>query len=127
MTRNYTLKDAEYVVEATFFEKHCLWKENEREGHVVWEDVSSGYMHTIQELPIGDTRMPVTVQIFFAILDGKVVAFYEPTSQVVDHRLVDAWVSVESEAYRAGRKCNAMNFHQCLQEVRVVHPEPAAL
>lgn len=116
--RNYSISDADYVVEATHFEKHCLWGDNEREWRVIWDDVSSGLMHTVGHISVNRKKMPVTVSIFFAVLDGKVVAFYEATSQVVDHRMVEAWLQEESSAYRAGNKCDAMNFHQCLNHVR---------
>ncbi len=116
--QDYTIRDADFVVEATHFEKHCLWGENDREKRVRWDDVSTGYMHTVGHLTVNRKKMPVTVCILFAVLNGKVVAFYEATSQVVDHRVVEAWLLQESPAYQAGNKCDAMNFHQCLNHVR---------
>ena len=118
ISRDYSLGDAEYVVEATHFEMHCLWVENDREKRVTWEQVSSGYMHTVGYISVNRKKMPVTVTVFFAVLNGKVVAFYESTSQVVDHRMVEAWVKSESSAHRGGNRCDGMNFHQCLSYVR---------
>lgn len=115
---DYTLRDADFVVEATHFEKFALWKENDHEQRVRWDDVSTGHMHTVGHLSVNRKKMPVVVSIFFAVLNGKVVAFYEATSQVVDHRMVEKWVESESPAYQAGDKCDAMNFHQCLNHVR---------
>lgn len=115
----FTISDADFVVEATHFEKFCLWGENDRERRVTWKDVSSGYMHTVGHLSVNRKKMPVVVSIFFAVLNDKVVAFYEATSQVVDHRMVEKWVESESPAFAAGNKCDAMNFHQCLGHVRM--------
>lgn len=113
----YTIRDAFYVVEATDFEKLCLFGENEREWYVTWEHVSMGNMATIEHILVNGENLPVVVSVFYALLNGKVVAFYEPTSQVVDHRMVKAWLEVNSPAFAAGRKCDAMNFHLCLHAV----------
>lgn len=116
-SHEYTIRDAEFVVEATHFEMLCLWGDNERNWWVTWDSVSSGHMPTIGHLTMNQMRMPVVVSVFFAILDGHVVAFYEPTSQVVDHCLVKAWLLRESPAYAAGQECDATNFHQCIRKV----------
>ena len=110
MPTDYTIRDAAFAVEATHFEFQCLWAENDRRKRVTWEHVSMGYMHQVGTC----AGMPVTVSIMFAILDGVLVAFYDATSMVVDHSMVEAWLKEESVAFARGNKCDGVNFHNCI-------------
>lgn len=114
---DHSIRDAVFVVEATHAEKFCFWKLNDMEPRVKWEHVSMGYGHQVGALKVGRKVHPVVVAVSFAILDGSLVAFYEPTSRVVDYDMVEAWVKAESPAYASGKKCNADNFHHCLGAV----------
>ncbi|MNR71784.1 hypothetical protein D3C71_24620 [compost metagenome] len=119
------LQAAVFVVEANSFERHALWKEHH--AKVKWEEVLSGYMATIGKL----ADMPVCITVNVAYLDGQLVLFYEPCSQVVDHRMVDAWLEkhVPRKWDKGTRraKTDANNFHMCLHAVKELNqPAPEA-
>lgn len=111
----HTLRDAAYVVKATHFEKLSFWKENDQDPRVKWEHISTGQEHQVGTIKIGRKVWPVTVVVSFAILNGLLVAFYEPTSRFVDHDMVLTWINSESPAYASGKECNADNFHWCIR------------
>lgn len=59
---------------------------------------------------------PICVSIFYAVLNGKKVMFYEGISQLVDHEMIETWRNrYEGEAGH----CNAANFHHCMEAVGV--------
>lgn len=99
----------EYMVEATSFEKYALWKmySNEalyknKHNVIKWEQ-GSGRMYTLGEL---DGR-PITVCFFWDKLNGHNICFYEATSQVVDHELVEEWL----DKFCPKPRTDANNFH----------------
>lgn len=57
-------------------------------------------------------RMPVCVSVTWNLLDGHLIAFYDPTSQVVDHRMVEKYIRDNCP-----RRVDAMNFHNCAHEL----------
>ena len=108
-----------YLVEATNYESHHLWvdysEESKRHGwgdarieRVPWEQITLGYHKTIGRC----ARKPVHVSVTFARVKGQIIAFYEATSLVVDHRIVEQWTAKEFPSSRG--KTNPMNFHLCL-------------
>lgn len=110
------LQAAVYAVEANSFEYGCLWREYHHK--VKWEEILSGYMPTIGRV---DDR-PVNLSIRVAYIDGQPVLFYEACSEIVDYKMVDAWVRehVLGDTKMTGcvNKCDANNFHICLRAVR---------
>jgi hypothetical protein len=108
-----------YLVEANDFTTIRLWLEWAEEGagegwsspfrRVPWQQIALGYTRIIGEL----AGMPVAVCVSFARIKGHVAAFYEATSEVVDHRMIEAWL--ESEFPAARGRTDAMNFHRCLE------------
>lgn len=52
--------------------------------------------------------MPVCLEVHWNLIGGHLVAFYAPTSQVVDHRMVDKYVREN-----CAKKTDAMNFSHC--------------
>jgi hypothetical protein len=112
----------EFLVNASDTEKHFLWEmyhyKPRFEGQHIkdWKQISMGHGITIGHC---DGR-PVCVSIFYAILDGHKVAFYDGTSQVVDHKMVEQWLkhhTLEKCRWDNGTRwahTNAMNFHHCL-------------
>lgn len=135
-----------YLIEATYEETHYLWTNwsdealalglgDSRMSRVPWEHISLGFGKTIGHFgPKGD-EMPVHVSVWFArigssdLVKGHIIAFYEATSQVVDHRMVDKWLP---EAFPASRgKTNAANFHNCIFDlmrmVNKLRENPVAL
>ncbi len=110
-----------YIVEATSHEMLAMWLEyaqqstrplGPRDKRFDWKEESMGYWKTIAEVEINGEKMPVTVSVSWAVICGKRVAFYEATSQVVDHRLVEKWR--KKEFPNAKGHTNAMNFGHCL-------------
>ena len=106
------LKATRFAVEATNFERHCLWQRHHKE--VDWKDQPFGYMKTIGS--VGD--MPVVVSLTFHFIESQLVMFFEATSQMVDHRMVDKWLE-ENVSHRWDHgtrrsRTDAGNFHLCL-------------
>jgi hypothetical protein len=117
MPRKYEIKDAKYLVEATMFEMDRLHEDAAKVEGITVETINMGKMYTIGYVEIANSELPVVVSVFFCKLNGFLVAFYEPTSQVVDHRMVDAWLS-NFEAAKLRNKCDASNFAHCLGYIR---------
>lgn len=102
---------ADYAVEATDFERLSLWREwHER---VRWEDESRGRLCTIGELG----GRPIAVTVSWAWIDRRLVAFYEATSQVVDHEAVERWMRSKLLT-PGGTHSDAMNFHNIVHAIR---------
>ena len=101
------------VVDASSYEHHMLWVENQRTDQPrTWEEISLGFGVIVGHL--GDR--PVCLSLRKAVVDGHLLLFVDPTSQVVDHRLIDGWLSTNlpTSAHRATgslNRTNAMNFH----------------
>lgn len=116
-------KVAVYLVEATHNEAHDLWVDwseesashgwgDARSPRLPWEQITLGYGDTIGHFG----GMPVAVSVTFARVLGQVIAFYEATSQVVDHRMVGKWTQTAFPSSRG--KTNATNFHICVQALK---------
>jgi hypothetical protein len=76
-------KDVVALVEANSFEKHVLWDRHHEE--LRWEEDPNGLFINLGSID----DMPVTLNIFFAKLNGYRVLFYDMPSMVTDHRKVD--------------------------------------
>lgn len=110
------LKDVIFVVEATRFEQHALWQSYH--PAVNWGQINSGRGFQIGTL----ADMPVVIGLTWAIIDGQRVMFVEATSQVVDYRMVEAWLEANcqpmwDQGHRIAR-CDTTNFHLCLHAIR---------
>lgn len=111
----------EYVINATHEEEFGIWKEIHET--VRWEQCH-GWIVTLGTVLIGKSRreqerMPVAVSVTWNLLDGHVVAFYEATSMVVDHRMVDQYIRGN-----CSKHTNATNFHHCAHELGLTLPTP---
>lgn len=97
------------VVDANSFERLCLWQER---GEKTWVDSPFGHW-----LEIGSCAdMPVCVNLSTVVIGGHKILFIDPTSQVVDYRMIDAWLErgMPSSARTKDQKLNrtdAMNIH----------------
>jgi hypothetical protein len=115
-----------FAVEATGFERHMLWRDHHE--RISWEGNPAGY--GVQLGLIGD--MPVMLSATFQAIEGHVVLFYHPTSQLVDHRMIDAWLNENVLAkWDKGTRIaqtDAMNFSHCLHALAELNApaEPAA-
>lgn len=107
------LKDVVGVVEATSYETSCLWREYFQERKQTWVQGLGGYLPTIGHL---DGR-PVVLSLLINTVNGFPILFMEPTSQVVDHVMIEAWLkenlpptALKNEG-KYVRKVDANNFH----------------
>ena len=108
-----------YAVEADSFARQALWEQNERlkitERHLAiqqWEQDSMGLAVQIGEFG----GMPVVVSFSWAVLNGKRVCFYEPTSMVTHSGMLDDWLNAHLPDN--AKTTNADNFHLCRNFVR---------
>jgi hypothetical protein len=115
-----------FVVEATSFEKFCIWKEWHEQ--VIWEDEMRGCIGQIGTL----ARRPVTLSVFWARIEGRLVAFYESPSQVTDSIMVEKWLGLNCAPLKwdngtRNARCDAQNFHLCIAAIREANErEPVA-
>lgn len=101
------------LVEANSYERHALWKECK--GERTWKETGWGLGETVGHL--ADT--PVFVSLLVDTVDGHRILFWHATSQVVDHRMIEAWLTktMPRSAFTDDggtvrlNKVDAMNFH----------------
>lgn len=129
-------KETVAVVEATDTEVFYLWKEWSNESGYddldyvkrgrthpkrSWVQVNPGYGETIGHVG----KMPVVISLTWVRIDGKLVLFYELSSQMQDHRMVEPWLEKQfgrqgwpkwDHGYRR-MKTNAMNFGHAIEAV----------
>lgn len=118
------LKATRFAVEATSFERLALWQKHHET--LAWQDRPYGFMVTLGRF--GD--MPVVLSVTFHVLENHVVMFYEATSQVVDHRMVEAWVDkhvcAKWDQNTLRPRTDAMNFHLCVHALAELNqPAPS--
>jgi hypothetical protein len=106
------LTPCDYACEATSYETLCLWDRHHQQHGIPWEDERGGYAWIVGRC----AEMPVVVVVCWARILGRRIAFYEATSQVVDHRQVEAWVRAHVLT-PGGERCDAMNFGHVLDAI----------
>lgn len=90
------LKATFATVEATSYEQLCLWRDNanpfkaKAEGKVKWEQVLDGWLPTVGHMT--KKAYPVVISLHWCVIEGRPVLFWHPTSQIVDHNLIDEWL-----------------------------------
>jgi hypothetical protein len=100
------------IVEATSFEKLCLWQGVQKEQGS-WEQNLSGSLVTVGK--VGE--LPVCVSIFIDKVKGHKIVFWHATSQVVDYDMIETWFNdnLPQTAFRPGtsyvNSVDSMNFH----------------
>ncbi len=115
------LKQTVYLIEASHFEQFTLWdrwaagSKNCRRLHLKWEQ-SNGYLVTVGHLD----KRPIVISMSWDIIEDHPVCFWEPTSELVDHKMIQNWFSKNYTAKtHDGRyaKTNADNFHHVTDEL----------
>lgn len=106
------LENIHGAVEATSFERMCLWERNRDRAKREWVENLSGIGKNVGEF----SGSPVFISLLTAMIDGKKILFYEATSVVVNWDIIEKWLqdNLPKSAFRKdGRlnKTDAMNFH----------------
>jgi len=110
------LKETFFLVNATHFEAGCLreaWNTK-----VSWEHMPEGNRHQVGNVG----SRPVVIQIFWVRINGKLIGFWEATSQIVDYEMIDKWFreNCNPPKWNKGRlnaRCNPANFHLCVNAI----------
>lgn len=120
-----------YLVEANSFEAMTLWGQHAagslfppmRRGArafemLDWEENGSGWLVDVGHLGKGKARMPVCISVNWARIEGRWVCLWYLCSAVTDSRQADKWLKANCESYKAGRRCDAMGFRNCISAIR---------
>jgi hypothetical protein len=116
------------AVEASSFERLCLWKDYTAKG-ISWDESGGGWGVTVGAIKTEDLTAPVCISITTTIIDGQKILFFEPTSRVVDHQLIELWLedNAPSTAFLSSGSMfapnyvnvvDAMNFHNVFRRTR---------
>lgn len=111
------------VVEATSYESLSLWKFHHEEHGDSWESGRSGYGVTVGYV---DHR-PVCVTLNVNLVRNQPILFLEPTSQIVDHQMIEDWLlkALPRTAFRKNynnihgehiNKVDSMNFSNIFRD-----------
>lgn len=114
-----------FLVEADSFAKSQLWlmysnksPKNDPNHNVEWEQVMDGFGVQVGEF----SRRPVNISIFWAKINGQLVAFWHASSQVVDYKMCGEWLakyfSRKWDNNTRDSTCDAQNFYQCIEAIR---------
>jgi hypothetical protein len=91
---------------------------------VDWKQVMSGFGITIGHIK----KMPVHVSFSFAIINGKKICFYDCTSRMADHTMVEDWLisrfQLTNDGYERWNHTNSSNFHNCVSALDRLDKEP---
>jgi hypothetical protein len=122
-TAENRLKYTAFIVEADSFAQHQLWAMHANNSQrplnkdrvIKWEQLSGWGIH------VGfDNKRPVMISLMFNRINDKLVAFWYPMSQIVNHKLVDKWFDKHFKGkWDKTRRatCDASNFHHCLDAI----------
>ena len=100
-------KNTEFTVKANSFTKHILWQEyamealpfysdnlntiglnKEIQKRHNWKDDNMGTSMQIGEI----NKRPICVSFFWTTIDQHLIMFYDCTSQLADHKMVEDWL-----------------------------------
>lgn len=99
-------------------------KEYASSHRIDWEQVSSGFSLTIGYVK----KLPVTINFNFAFINGKKICFYDCTSRMADHVMIEKWLikhfQLTHDNYCRWNHVNAMNFHNCIKGLDNLDKEP---
>lgn len=102
------LDNADYLVEASSNTVHHLW--DKWENVIEFKQACGGFGKNIGDFG----GYPVFLSIMYYEIGGKVVVFWEATSMVVNHHMIDAYFK---ENTKAKYGC-ADNFHCTIHEIQ---------
>ena len=95
-----------------------------RKYRVDWIQDNRGFLIEIGQL----NKAPICVSFFFAKIKGHRVGFYEVTSRVAHHGMVEDWLTehfqLTHDGYTRWNHTNADNFHNCIRGLDTLDKEP---
>lgn len=97
------------TVEATRNEQSHLYSLYSKELGATWVENNSGFLETVGYLD----DMPVCISLHTAVVKGQKILFWHSTSTVVDHRLINEWLKLNTPDNRT----DATNFHNVFHRV----------
>jgi len=84
---------------------------------VDWDSLRYGISLQIGTL---DDR-PICIQFTFVRINGHKIAFYEGSSQLVDHKMIEDWLIERfqrtNDGYARWNHVNSTNFHNCVNSL----------
>lgn len=114
------LQSTRFVVEGDHFDLWAKWSKDStypsvKEPLEKWEQVMMGRCITIGEFG----GFPVVISIAWALINEQLVMFWEPTSMVVHHGMIEEWFKQNcwpmwDKGTRPAR-CNPANFHHAYE------------
>lgn len=116
-----------YLVEGRAYDLWCQHSEetlfppwNTRENRraypaTKWEQVSINPWLTIGHIG----KRPVCLSFEWYRIEGQWVCFWQATSQLVDHAMIDKWLTKHFPDQRS--TCDAGNFHNCLRAIEAAN------
>lgn len=128
------LRDTKFVVEATSCECQFLWEwwsedalyRDSPHRRVSWEQLNPGWFETVGHC--GDS--PICVNVWWNRINGVLVMFWEATSELVDFKIVRAWIEKQCSPRWAGETrlahTDANNFHHVLHAIEEMQAQPVA-
>jgi len=87
---------ADAFVEASPFEKGELMERNKRTKKLSWVEGRSGIMPTVGMI----NDRPICLSIYIDVIDGRNIVFYEPTSQLVDYVMIEAFFEKNAPKFK---------------------------
>lgn len=121
------------IVEANSNERQNLWSDwaidntwrlpdpRDQRQFVYWDQINTGHFQQVGEFRIGKDIMPVMLSLFWARLrtkrpsPGKLVMFWDMTSQVSDFRMADRFF--KENFPNASINTDASNFHNVIHSL----------
>ena len=110
------LQDVAGVVEATSYERMCLWKECTKESGYSWVSDNTGFAIAIGFFT---DKRPVVLEMCKILVKNKSILFINPTSVAIDHDMIKLWLNMNlpiTARYSDGviKFTDPMNFHNLL-------------
>lgn len=110
--KDYRYLETEYLVHDCDHERlFLLWKEWHDQMGVPWNEESRGSVVTIGHLD----KRPIVVEVWWAHVATKRVAFVDGCSQLVDYKMVEDWYH---DAFPNVKSySNPINFHNIVDAI----------
>lgn len=117
------LDDTFFCVEATSNEVQHLWRELHQERGIPWVQMNGLMIEAGQIDIVGKGKVAVCVCLSFNLIRGKLICFYEATSQYVDYQMVEQWLKknvIKDKEWGGGREimCDSNNTHMILHAIQ---------